>query len=129
MGALKRRTTSSLLVLAVLAAIGCGGSSGGEGSDPAMEVTSPKEPTRQFYVPGEDNSVQLFGNEATPAVRNRVSGVMQAWMRARAAVNWKEDCRHLTRETVDYATNGASTLGQRKVRDCDEALAIIAVKG
>lgn len=129
MVAFKSKVVLGLLILTVLFVTGCGDSSSREEAATSKDAAFPKGPTKQFYVPGEDNAVQLFGDEAAPAVRKRVSGVVQTWMRARAAADWAEDCRYLSQETVEYALNSGTTLGQGKVRDCGEALAIIADRG
>lgn len=120
----------SLVLLVLLGAAGCGGSDGDtEAPDPSQDVAYPKGPTRQFYDPGDDNAVQLYGHEAAPALRRQIGSTVQAWLRARAAGNWDRECRYLSQETVKYATDGATTVGQREVRSCDAALAILAVKG
>ena len=129
MGARKLQAALGVLSLAVLVLAGCGSSSSDEDSTTSVKDSLPEGPTRQFYVPGEDNSVQLFGHEAAPSVRETASRVVQAWLRARATHDWDEDCRHLSWETVNYAITSATTLGQRMVRDCGKALAIIAAKG
>lgn len=120
----------SLAAALAIVAAGCGGSGGGtDAAGTSRDVAYPNGPTRQFFVPGGDNAVQLYGHEAPPALRERVSDSVQAWLRARAAGRWATECRYLSREIIAVATSGATTVGQHKVRSCAPALAILAVKG
>jgi hypothetical protein len=123
-----------LLVVCVLLVLlaGCGG--GGSTTSASKEKTVdwseyPPGPTRQFIVPGGDNVVQIFGREATPAEREKVSKTVQAWLRARATKNWTRECRYLHAETIKYAESSASYMAQHKVSSCPKALAVMAVKG
>src|SRR5436309_14206996 len=91
------------LTLLVIALSGCGGSSS---SSTEAAQTKPrlypwlKGPTRQFLILNGDNVVQLFGREATKAEREQASRVILAWMKARAAQDWKKDCSYFSKASV-----------------------------
>jgi hypothetical protein len=111
----------------LVAAGGCGGGSDSTtGSDDEASRPYPwvKGPSREFLVPKGDNVVQTYGREATKAEREQASRVITAWMRARAAKDWVNDCRQmsasyrrtLVQEDAFHVSNG-------KVTNCPEALA------
>ena len=114
------------LALLALALSGCGGGSGGPTE--AAETESRlfpwiKGPTRQFLVPGGDNVVQTFGKEGTKAEREQASQVIEAWMRARAAQDWKKDCSYFSRLYRREITKDAHGVTDGKVKNCPQALA------
>jgi hypothetical protein len=118
----------SALALLVLAT-GCGGDSGGETTAAGTEqIEYPEGPTREFFIPGGDNVVQLFGREASEAEREQASRVIQAWMRARAAGAWGEVCRHFDRETASYAIRSAASIMQRQVPGCARSIEVVFAK-
>jgi hypothetical protein len=126
MGGVRRLVLILGLSLLVVAG-GCGGGgdsttgSDGEASRPYPWV---KGPSREFLVPEGDNVVQAYGREATKAEREQASRVITAWMAARAAKNWANDCKQMSRayrrtlvqEDAFHVSNG-------KVTNCPEALA------
>ncbi len=109
-------------------AVGCGGGGDSTTGSEDKEVSRPypwvKGPSREFLVPEGDNVVQAYGREATKAEREQASRVIEAWMRARAAKDWEEDCRYMSRayrralvqEDAFHVTDG-------RVKNCPEALA------
>lgn len=117
--------TTAALTLVVALAAGCGGGSGGAGTNESLAFY-PKGPTRQFIVPGDDNTVQEFGREATPAERSQVSGMVEAWLRDRAQGKWGKACRYMHEKTIAYALRVGTEIDQKPVTSCAKALAAIA---
>lgn len=118
----------ALLLVAVIAAAGCGGGSDPTGNSGTKEETVdwsmyPPGPTRQFIVPGKDNAVQTFGWEATPAERKEVTKTIAAWMRIRAAKDLKKYCSYFGHAYSAYITRDAHGVSNGKVKNCPQALA------
>lgn len=128
-----------MLVLASMAAAGCGG-----GDSTSSSKEGPKEekvdwsmyppgPTRQFIVPGKDNAVQTFGWEATDAERKQVTALIISWMRARTAKDFMKDCSYFSRGFAKGITEDAHSVSPNKEKvksyasggqkSCAEALA------
>ena len=120
-------------MLAVLAwgagvAVGCGsGEATGETETTAQqERLYPwlKGPSREFLIRGGDNAVQTFGHEAPDGDRDQASEVIQAWMKARAAQNWKKDCSYFARSYVhQLVAEDATKVTNGRVKTCPQALA------
>jgi hypothetical protein len=55
----------------------------------------PNDVSREFLTPGGDNSVQIFGEEASPQEVEEISAVLSAYMEARAKGDWTTACRYL----------------------------------
>jgi hypothetical protein len=115
-----------VFILLVVVLSGCGGGSGG--STEAAETEARlypwlKGPTRQFLEPGGDNIVQTFGKEASKAEREQASETIEAWMRARAAQDWKKDCSYFGPGYRENITSDAHGVTQGKVKNCPQALA------
>lgn len=118
-----------LLVPLALLAAGCGSDGGQAGQAAGTEVavdwsSYPPGPTREFIVPYGDNAVQEYGREATAAEREQASRTIAAWMRARAAQDWKRDCSYFSRGYRHslVATDAVNASGG-KVKNCAQALA------
>jgi hypothetical protein len=116
------------LALVALAAVAAGcGARAGEGttstaSDPLAGY--PKGPTREFIEPGGDNSVPLFGHEASPAERKQASVVLERWMQAREARNFARECSYFARKYVKaLVVDDAQQVSEGKVKTCPQALA------
>lgn len=123
-----------LLLLLVLLACGLGaaaGCGGGEGTGESETAVGQgrlypwvKGPSREFFIREGDNSVQTFGREASKAEREQASGVIQAWMKARAAQNWAKDCSYLSRSYVhSLVDEDARQVTHGRVKTCPQALA------
>jgi hypothetical protein len=103
---------------------GCGGGeSNGRGAEPAPNTLLPDGPTREFIVSGGDNTIQLYGREASKAEREAASAVVEAWDRARATEDWQEDCRYLSRSYTDTVVTDAERVSKGKATSCVQALA------
>jgi hypothetical protein len=115
---------ATLSLLAVLfGAAGCGGASSGAGETEADAFyPQVKGPGREFLVRGGDNLVQATGEEATPAERERVSRLIQLWMRVRVAENWGRDCGYLSRRYVRIIVKDANGVTHGRVKNCPDAL-------
>jgi hypothetical protein len=126
MGTAFKPQSVSAVALVILALSGCGASGGDstEGTS-SREVFYPwlKGPTREFLEPGGDNVVQTFGKEGTTAEREQASEVIAAWMRARAAQDWKKDCSYFGQGYREEITKDAHGVTDGKVKNCAQALA------
>jgi hypothetical protein len=115
----------ALLVWAVVA-IGCGSDSSTGAEETAAEEQRPfpyvTGAAREFLVPGGDNIVQSFGDEASSAEREKASKVVHAWMKARVAEVWETDCKHLSREYIEILVEDANGVSGGKVKNCPQAL-------
>lgn len=135
-----RPLIAGVLVLASIAAAGCGGGSAStsdskEGAKEEKVDWSmyPPGPTRQFIVPGKDNAVQTFGWEATAAERKQATALIAPWMRARTAKDFSKDCSYFSRGYAKEITEDAHTVSPDKEKvnsyvaggqkSCAEALA------
>lgn len=113
-----------LLVLA-LVATGCGDDSSTGAEETTGEerpFASVKGPTREFLIPGGDNLVQLFGEEAPDAQREKVSRIIHAWMKARVAEDWAADCKYFAREYRKELVRDARNVTEGKATNCPQAL-------
>jgi hypothetical protein len=124
-----KRLVLLIAVAGIVCVAGCGGDSSSDGdasgaSGPA--IAYPEGPTREFFIPGGNNLIQLYGREGTPAEREEASAVVEAWMQARASGDWAEACRHLNAVTKRKAPIYASELSQRKVEGCPAGLRSMA---
>jgi hypothetical protein len=130
---MRRRVTISLsfaLLVCGVAAAGCGGSSNSETGVTKNPLAGyPEGPTRQFILPGGDNTVQEFGREATPAERAQVSTMVAAWLRARAAKNWGKACSYLHSKVRAFALRTASQASEERSMTCPKALALFSQSG
>lgn len=115
---------TALLPLAV--ALGCGGGSSTGAADVPVEASRPfpwlKGPSREFLVPGGDNVVPTFGREGTPGERAAASALIGAWLRARAARDWKRDCSFFSRTYAKFITRDAHGASGGEVSSCPGAL-------
>lgn len=102
--------------------VGCGDDSSTADAQKERPFPNVKGPTREFLIPGGDNTVQLTGREATVAEREQASKVIHAWMRARAAEDWKADCSYLSRKFARLLTLDANRVTAGKVKTCPQAL-------
>lgn len=110
-----------------IAAIGCGeDSSTGAGSEGTTGDERPypwvKGAAREFLIPGGDNLVQTFGDEASAAEREEASKVIHAWMKARVAEEWVADCSYLSRAYVKNLIWDVRGVTKGKVTTCPGAL-------
>jgi hypothetical protein len=120
------RIAGTLVLFALLVSIaGCGGVSDTSSSETEASRPYPRlhGPSREFLIPGGDNIVQFFGQEASPAERERASRLIHAWMRARVAKDWAEDCRYLSDVYTRQLVNDARSVTDGKVTNCPQALA------
>lgn len=123
------RWAIGVLTIAVVAitAMGCGGGSS-TGAEPAETAGKEREypwvtgAAREFLVPGGDNLVQTFGEEASEAEREEASKVVHAWMKARVAEDWATDCRHLSRAYVKELLWDVEGVTEGRVTTCPGAL-------
>lgn len=125
----KKLGTAVVILAAVLpmaGVAGCGSDSSPEAADALAAETRPypwlKGPSREFLVPGGDNTVPTFGREGTPRERAEASKMIAAWLRVRAAKDWKRDCSFFSRAYAGFITRDAHGASGGEVRSCPEAL-------
>ncbi len=124
-GVLKLAMAGALIALAT-GLLGCGS---GDSTSGAATVAKTrlypwlKGPSRQFLVRGGDNIVQVFGQEATLAERERASRVIHEWMQARAVQAWTRDCSYFASSYAKSLTEDAHGVTGGKVKTCPQALA------
>lgn len=119
---LKNFLSLSLVAFAAMA-IGCGGGdSTGDSSSLAVQPLRPKGPSNEFYIPGGDNAVQLYGREAAVAERAQASRVIGAWMRARAARKHARECAYMSRAFAKEFVYEAEYVTKSKITTCAGAL-------
>jgi hypothetical protein len=115
------------LMLMIALGSGCGGgesSTVAEGTENERLYPWLKGPTREFLIREGDNEVQTYGREATKAEREQASLVIAAWMRARAAQNWKKDCSYFSRRyRHSLIATDAMVVSEGKVKNCAQGLA------
>jgi len=117
-----------LLILVAIVAVGCGDDeSTGAGPEETTGQERPfpnvKGPTREFLVPGGDNIVQLFGEEASAAEREKASRVIHAWMKVRVAEDWAGMCRYLAQEYIEGVVEDGRGVSKGKADNCPEVIA------
>jgi hypothetical protein len=126
MGGVMKPGLLVLVVLGLAAAGGCGSGGSSTAADTGKPRPYPwlKGPSREFLVPGGDNVVQTFGEEASTRERQRAFRVIAAWMKARAAQNWKKDCSYFSRAYKHgLVATDAVQVTNGKVTTCPAALA------
>lgn len=75
-------------------------------------------------MPGGDNVVQTFGQEATPKERAEATALLSAWLRARAAKDWGRDCSYFSRAYAKLIAEDAHGVTDGEVKEtCPAALA------
>jgi hypothetical protein len=114
-----------IALLVIMGIAGCGSDSSTRASDGTSvekeiypQVTGP---TREFLVDGGDNIVQLAGTEGTEAERQQVSRLIDLWMRARAAEDWKAECKYLARSFQMTLVADAYRASNGRANSCPEA--------
>lgn len=105
--------------------IGCAGgsSTAADSASNGQEPVRVSGPTREFIIPGGDNTIQYFGREGTPSEREEASMVVISWDKARAERNWTADCRHLSHAYIDTVVTDAKATSKGKATNCVQALA------
>jgi len=117
-----------VLLALVVALVGCGGdSSTGAGLEGTTQDERPfpniEGAAREFLMPGGDNLVQTFGEEAPAAEREKASKAIHAWMKARVAEKWATDCAYLAVEYQQELVLDALAVTNERVTNCPDALA------
>lgn len=124
MGGMKKLAAVVVLLAAAVSVSACGGSNS-TADTVATKRIYPwlKGPSREFLVPGGDNVVPTYGEEGTPKERAEATAVIAAWLRVRAAKNWKKDCSYFSRLYAKGLAEDAHGVTHGKVDSCPEALA------
>lgn len=123
-----RRGAGGAALLLAIAVLGCGSGSPSTASKSFPKDPYPglyprlKGPSREFLVRGADNSVQTFGREGTPEERAQATAVIAAWLRARAARDWKRDCAFFSRAYAHALREDAHGVSGGRVKSCPGAL-------
>jgi len=113
-------------------AAGGGGEAGsrGEGTESggaAESGGSAKEAggSRGFIVPGGDNSVPNFGEEASGSERRQASRELQRYLEARATGHAKAACAALSAEAVEQVEGLSATLPGAESSSCAAVMRVI----
>jgi hypothetical protein len=114
---------SALLTAAIASGCGENDSTATEASGSVSEGTYlPPGPSREFVIAGGDNTIQYFGREGSSAEREEASRVVEAFMRARAAKNWKAYCYWMSRSYKGpFVLDGRRT-SKGKAKNCVQTL-------
>lgn len=97
---------------------------GGSGSDPTVRGSFSAR-SRQFRIPGGDNSIQTYGAEAGDAEREAADASVRAYLDARARGNWAATCRHLASEAIKSLEQLVKSAPQLKDKDCAEIIGLL----
>lgn len=131
------------LLIAALLALGlaaCGGgdsapsiasSTGSETSsseaageeDGSGAASNSKNGSASFIVPGGDNSIQTYGEEADSAELKAAEEALNGYLEARAGAEWAKSCVYLTKGAIAPLTQLAARTPQFKGANCGEILA------
>jgi hypothetical protein len=133
------RASSKLLptlAIAAFLALGlaaCGGGDDTTGSATGATTGGEKEPgssdsgsergSASFLVPGGDNSIQEFGEEADSAELEEAEEALGAYLEARANEDWAKSCGYLAEEALTPLEQLAKASPQLKGADCGQILA------
>jgi hypothetical protein len=120
--------TAATIGLLLLGAWGCGGDGSTSTATSASDQSRPYPwvtgPARGFLGPDGENATAAFGREASDAERAQAWRVIEAWMRARAAKAWAEDCSYFSRKYIQaLVVEDAMKVSKGKVQNCPQALA------
>lgn len=72
----------------------------------------------QYRVPGGDNSVQNFGEEADDATRQQAAAVLHGYLDARAAGDWARACAYLAADAREMLLEASTKSEQLKGKSC-----------
>jgi hypothetical protein len=89
------------------------GSSSGSGTEPG---------SAGFIVPGGDNSIQEFGEEADSSELEAAEEALAGYLDARATENWAKSCSYLSEEALAPLKQLTEASPQLKDADCAEIL-------
>ena len=101
------------------------GSAGGTGGGPAKSGQSSNEGSAPFRTSGGDNSIQNFGEEASPAELEAATVALSGYLDARAKGSWAKSCTYLARSAVAPLEQLASSSPKLKGKDCGAILAAL----
>lgn len=113
------------LIIAIFFTAGCGSGDSTVAETVGSDRLYPwlKGPGREFLIRDGDNAVQTFGREATEAEREQASRVIEAWMKARAAQDWRKDCSYFSRRYIhNLVDTDARRVTHGRVKTCPQAL-------
>jgi hypothetical protein len=149
-----RSASLALFLFALLGLGGCGGGGGSDTTTASMaaqggtgaggdrqstdpykapdtsNLPQPTEGSKQAAAgvpvpPGGDDSIQLWGTEASSSEREQVTQVVKTFLNARAAADWAKACRYLAARP--FKELGALIKGSKKGNAaCAQAMASLA---
>jgi hypothetical protein len=95
----------------------------GQGSDDSGGGShSADEGSAEFRVPGGDNSIQNYGDEAATTEREEANDVLTEYLDARAAGDWAKQCALLAESSVAPLEQLASRSPRLKGKGCPTVL-------
>jgi hypothetical protein len=116
----------SVTTILAMAAVGCGGGSGGSSSTGATTSTSgststaaktssspasQSEPSAEFVGKGKNGTLAKVGTEASAAEREAASTVLRESFAARETGDWKAQCETLATSLIEGIEKSAAVLG------------------
>jgi hypothetical protein len=87
--------------------------------------TSSDEGSASFRVPGGDNSIQDFGQEADSSERQAAAAALTAFLEAREKGNWQGQCDNLAKAAIAPLEELAKRSPQVKGKGCAATLGML----
>lgn len=104
-----------------------GGGAGKSGSGSGAGSADPSEKgSAGFIVPGGDNSIQNFGEEADSGEREAAEEVLAAYFGARAAGDWSKACTYLSAAVKAQLDSLGTQASQLKGKGCGATLGALS---
>jgi hypothetical protein len=133
-GVSKRLLTIAVAALIALGLAACGG--GGDTTQSTAQATSgggsnqggsseQGEGADSFKVPGGDNSIQNYGEEADESEIEAVETALNGFLDARAEGNWAKSCSYLAKATLKPLETLSEKTPKLKGASCAKILAAL----
>ncbi len=97
---------------------------------PAAEAAAERDSgggAERYRVPGGDNSIQTFGEEAGESERHAAAVVLHAFLQTRGKEQWEAVCSYLSASVHDQLRQLAPKVKDLQGDSCEETLAAISL--